>query len=112
MAHGYERVSIDEVAKRANVSKGAVYYHFSNKIELGAETLYYYFNQLRSMMSFGQSEDPLCQLSAYLDSLANIYQNGKMEKNVCLLGLMALGSEPNNAIHKKLTSTSTHGLMP
>lgn len=39
LAHGYRRVTIDDVAVRAGVGKGTVYLHWSSKLELFATVL-------------------------------------------------------------------------
>lgn len=39
LAHGYRRVTIDDVARRAGVGKGTVYLHWASKLELFAAVL-------------------------------------------------------------------------
>ncbi|MBH5316463.1 TetR/AcrR family transcriptional regulator [Paenibacillus sp. GSMTC-2017] len=39
MEHGYEKVSLDSVAKACSVTKASVYYYFSNKAALFTESL-------------------------------------------------------------------------
>lgn len=39
LAHGYRRVTVDDVARRAGVGKGTVYLHWSSKLELFATVL-------------------------------------------------------------------------
>lgn len=37
--HGYDGVSVDEIAKEANVNKAMIYYHFSDKLTLYREVV-------------------------------------------------------------------------
>ncbi|WP_053220282.1 TetR/AcrR family transcriptional regulator [Virgibacillus senegalensis] len=39
LAHGYQEVSVDDVAKAANVTKATVYYYFPSKAALFTETI-------------------------------------------------------------------------
>lgn len=39
LAHGYRRVTVDDVARRADVGKGTVYLHFASKLDLFAAVL-------------------------------------------------------------------------
>ncbi|MEJ2889431.1 TetR/AcrR family transcriptional regulator [Actinomycetospora aeridis] len=39
LAHGYRRVTVDDVARRAGVGKGTVYLHFASKLDLFAGVL-------------------------------------------------------------------------
>lgn len=39
LLHGYRRVTIDDVARRADVGKGTIYLHYSSKLELFAAVL-------------------------------------------------------------------------
>ena len=39
LIHGYRRVTVDDVARRADVGKGTVYLHWSSKLELFATVL-------------------------------------------------------------------------
>ena len=39
VAHGYRRVTVDDVARRAGVGKGTVYLHFASKLDLFAGVL-------------------------------------------------------------------------
>lgn len=101
MDYGYKAVSIDDVAKASKVSKGAIYHYFDSKADLGVETLNYYFDKLRSLLSFGESTSGVDQLVAYLDSFIDIYREKAVGRNVCLIGLFA------NELHdKKLTHTA------
>lgn len=39
LAHGYRRITVDDVARRAGVGKGTVYLHFASKLDLFAGVL-------------------------------------------------------------------------
>ena len=74
-AEGVNRSTLDKVAKAANVTRGAVYWHFSNKAELFLAVKRTYtsqFDQLQILLAHdteGADQNPLCALAAYLQAL-------------------------------------------
>src|SRR5579863_4741571 len=53
--HGYADASINRILERAAMSKGAVYYYFSDKLDLFGAVLTYSLDQLRLIT---QAPDP------------------------------------------------------
>ena len=71
-AEGVNRSTLDKVAKAANVTRGAVYWHFANKAELFLAVKRTYtseFDQLQSLLAHGSEQAPLEALAAYLHAL-------------------------------------------
>ncbi|AVX02717.1 hypothetical protein MXMO3_00169 [Maritalea myrionectae] len=73
LAHGYDGVGISEVIKRAGVSKGALYHHFTSKDDLIAQILQRYFLDGFAQMDF----EALAQQPAHsqLGQLVDGYQS-------------------------------------
>ena len=55
--NSYGKVSIDEIAKAAGVSKGAIFHYFDSKYELAKESLFFAFNKtyMNELSSFDSS---------------------------------------------------------
>ena len=69
---GVNRSTLDKVAKAAGVTRGAVYWHFSNKTELFLAVKQTYtseFDQLQSLLSPTAGISPLDAIARYLESL-------------------------------------------
>ncbi len=87
--HGYENTTVDEIAKQAGLSKGAIYWYFKSKLEIlfaltdryihdeqmdvvqmaqndyGAETLYKVHSELyRTKMTNPERDQVFCQLNS------------------------------------------------
>ena len=64
----YGKVSIDEVAKAAGVSKGAIFHYFDSKYELAKEALFFAFDEtyMKELASFDASE-PLDSAKKLID---------------------------------------------
>lgn len=64
MRYGIRRVSMDDVAKEAGVSKKTLYSYFNDKKELVFETLNRHFNaeQKKWTVTFEQIENPVAQI--------------------------------------------------
>ena len=71
-AEGVNRSTLDKVAKAAGVTRGAVYWHFTNKAELFLAVKQAYtseFDQLQSLLSPAADQPALEALSDYLHAL-------------------------------------------
>lgn len=71
-AEGVNRSTLDKVAKAAGVTRGAVYWHFTNKAELFLAVKKAYtseFDQLQSLLSPTVNQSPLSALTDYLHAL-------------------------------------------
>ncbi|HMQ22299.1 MAG TPA: TetR family transcriptional regulator [Planctomycetota bacterium] len=64
--HGYHPVSLDLVAARCDVTKGAVYLHFRNKLELFLEAHQRLESKRDARMRRGEDGGALQQLEAFL----------------------------------------------
>ena len=64
----YESVTIDEIAKAAGVSKGAIFHHFDSKYELAKESLFLALDEMytKELASFDAS-DPLESAKKLID---------------------------------------------
>lgn len=77
-ARGYSAVTIEEIATAADVTKGAVYYWFANKDDLGRELQHALYDRLTTMSL--QSLDPEADLvtnmrngfHSYLEALGDL----------------------------------------
>lgn len=69
---GVNRSTLDKVAKAAGVTRGAVYWHFTNKAALFLAVKQTYtseFDQLQSLLSTTDNQTPLNALANYLHAL-------------------------------------------
>ncbi len=80
-AEGVNRSTLDKVAKAANVTRGAVYWHFANKAELFLAVKRTYtseFDQLQALLAHDaqdSNQTPLSALAAYLHALFSALLN-------------------------------------
>ena len=68
-ARGVGRTSLDQVAKAAGVTRGAVYWHFANKAELFFAVKEAYtgsFESLKDILNDPSSTDPLGLIGCFL----------------------------------------------
>jgi TetR/AcrR family transcriptional regulator len=70
--YGYERASLDVVAKEVGVTKPAIYYHFKDKYALYEAVLCSKFSALlERMQSVYEVEEPKDALRAYVETFGN-----------------------------------------
>ncbi|WP_281253834.1 TetR/AcrR family transcriptional regulator [Terribacillus aidingensis] len=55
--HGYEKVSMRDIAKDLGCSHGALYYHFKNKAALFSEVLAFYFDELNLLIDLTMKQE-------------------------------------------------------
>ncbi len=95
--HGFSKTSLDEIAKRASVTRGAVYWHFKNKIDI-FEALYDELHESLTDSIIANldeldavdnvSSDPLQQLEQLCtELLMDVHQNPKKHSILTLLFL-------------------------
>tara|TARA_B110000467_G_C18151942_1_gene384693 strand:+ start:145 stop:729 length:585 start_codon:yes stop_codon:yes gene_type:complete len=71
--HGYKATSLSVILNRCAISKGALYYHFTNKLELG----YAVFEEVYTPMFLGTwqpalaADDPIEGLCAFFTGMTN-----------------------------------------
>ncbi len=57
LTHGYQEVSVDDIAHKCNVTKATVYYYYKTKAELFTETMIYMMERIRQLMNQILTED-------------------------------------------------------
>ncbi len=75
---GYSRTTFEEIAKRINLTKGAVYWHFRNKADLLAELMNKIFNDKQNRIAY--STDSIKTFEDFRNSViadAEIIQNDR-----------------------------------
>lgn len=67
---GYAQASLGEIAKRANISKGVISYHFANKEELLEQIAFEYYMAWQSFIAprIEAQKSPKEMLQAYIES--------------------------------------------
>ena len=71
-AEGVNRSTLDKIAKAAGVTRGAVYWHFTNKAEIFLAVKQTYtteFDELQSLLSPREDQSPLSAIGNYLEAL-------------------------------------------
>jgi len=103
--HGVTRTSLEEVAKAASVTRGAVYWHFSDKIELCEAMLERVFLPQEDMLerlAAGEGETPLEDLrAACCESLRLIATDKRRHRVVSILMFRCEYVEEMAAIMKR-----------
>lgn len=77
---GYAQASVSQIAKRANISKGVITYHFASKEELLEQVVIDYYNACLAYINpqFDSHLSPKEMLSKYIEAnLHFISKNGK-----------------------------------
>lgn len=88
-AHGVARTSLEQIAASANVTRGAVYWHFEDKIELCQamfERVFLPQEDMLERLASADSSSPLDDLRiACLDSLALLAKDKRRQRVVTIL---------------------------
>lgn len=81
---GYSRTTFDEIAKRINLTKGAVYWHFRNKADILSEIIRKTFEITRNIIAINVPKiDSLEQLKQYMHEELKLIENNP-EYRQCL----------------------------
>ncbi len=72
--YGYTGVSMDAIAKKADISKAAIYYHFKNKASLFEEVVMPKVQKLIDEIYSFEDKDPKEELKHYIASYAKIFR--------------------------------------
>ena len=81
---GYSRTTFDEIAKRINLTKGAVYWHFRNKADILSEIIRKTFEITRNIIAIKVPKiDSLEQLKQYMHEGLKLIENNP-EYRQCL----------------------------
>jgi len=72
--YGFTGVSMDAIAKKAGISKAAIYYHFKNKASLFEEVVMPKVQKLIDEIYSFEDKDPKEELKHYIASYAKIFR--------------------------------------
>lgn len=84
---GYLRTSVDEIARKAGISKGGIYFHFPDKADIVHELLMYTIGLYREILAVlrERKRSPLERLQAYMNWTSNL---GAREPEAMLLPIL------------------------
>lgn len=82
--YGYDGVSMDMIAKKAGITKAAIYYHFKSKSELFKVVLLEKINELIELLQTCNHLNPKENLKCYILNIAKIYK-----KHPCFAAILA-----------------------
>ncbi len=78
---GYSRTTFDEIAKRINLTKGAIYWHFRNKADILTEIIRKGFTISQSLLSVNLSQvNSIYDLKQHILSEVKLIQENKIYK--------------------------------
>lgn len=78
---GYSRTTFDEIAKRINLTKGAIYWHFRNKADILTEIIRKGFTISQSLLSVNLSQvNSIYDLKEHILSEVKLIQENKIYK--------------------------------
>lgn len=118
-ARGYAGVSIRDIAERAGVAKGLVFYHFGSKAELFEQILEHYYQRHAAALAAGAAEggDRRERLHHMLDAYLDFLEENRSYVQLVQREL-GTGSEATGAIRRGLgnlygwVSEILEGLVP
>ncbi len=106
MSKGYNATTVDEICKIAEVTKGAFFYYFKTKEELGVNVLnYYWHNRQQQFAEFNwvEEKEPLNQIQGFLDAVADVFMNDP-DGYSCLAGSFTQELAETNQTFQELVS--------
>ena len=71
--YGYKGISLETIAKKAGISKAAIYYHFANKAALFKEVIMPKLDELINKIQNCKSNNPKENLKCYIYSFSEIF---------------------------------------
>lgn len=90
LIHGYDRVSISDIVKRADVSKGALYNYFSSKKELFLQALLQAFRDFDDSITVDFKQKSFDSFHEFYLAFAERYDRLLNDKQSYLSGMMVL----------------------
>ena len=87
---GFTATTVDDICEVAGVTKGAYFYHFKTKEELGVEAAKFWTRTTSALFKsapYHEPEDPLQRVLAYIEFRKAIMQ-GELPEWTCLAGTM------------------------
>ncbi len=91
LAKGFEATSVEEICKRARLTKGSFFHYFESKEDLGKAVLNRFVtttSQCFQQAPFRKERDPLKRVYGYLDFAIQMSQDPKAPEG-CLLGIFS-----------------------
>jgi TetR/AcrR family transcriptional repressor of nem operon len=89
-AKGYAAATVDDVCRKAGVTKGSFFHHFNSKEELALAAVEHFSAMADGLFStapYRDAKDPLDRLLGYVDFRASIL-TGELSEFTCLLGTL------------------------
>ncbi len=104
LTKGYNAASIDDICKKASISKGGFYHLFDSKEQLAIEVLDEFYLKHSALLADGeydQIEDPYERVLSYLDHSKNVAE--KIWGDGCLLMIFSTDtSKSGSRLRKKV----------
>lgn len=108
-AQGYTATTVDDICKKAGVTKGSFFHHFKSKDELALATIQHFSNMADTLFKtapYNQSADPLERLLGYVDFRIAIL-TGELPEYTCLLGTLV---QETYATHPEIREACDQGM--
>ncbi len=89
-AKGYAATTIDDICRKAGVTKGSFFHHFKSKDELAVAAATYWGTMTEDFFAaaaYRKLKDPLARLLGYVEFRGEILQ-GELPQYTCLLGTL------------------------
>ncbi len=85
MMYGYHKVSVDMIAKEANIAKGTLYHHFSSKEDLALEMVDLFLkDEIKMMETISENQnDPWRIIEGHIKSILGI--SARQDQGILLL---------------------------
>jgi len=78
MSKGYNATKVEEICQMAEVTKGAFFYYFKTKEDLGMSVLDYYWQERQAQFMASDwlaSDDPFDRIEGFLAVVADVFMN-------------------------------------
>ncbi len=108
-AKGYSATTVDDICRKAGVTKGSFFHHFKSKDELALQAAAYWGTMTDAFFAaapYRKLHDPLDRLLGYLDFREEILR-GELPDYTCLLGTLV---QETYATHPGIRAACDRGL--
>lgn len=111
--NGFDRTSVDDIARRAQVSKGAVYHHFADKQSIFAELFRLEQAALIERIADGLAltDDPWVLVNATIRMFLNAYAGDSDSRAILHQAISVLGSDRAHQIDEELALPLVHTVL-
>lgn len=106
-ASGYKAASTNSLCKRANVSKGLIYYYFKNKEEMYLNTLRYVIDKFKDNVKItieGCERDGIDYISEYFDTKFKFFKDNPQYSKIIVNSLLNDTMDEVKKINKEFTT--------